>query len=636
MLHRFYRNLFNVLLAFLFFAGNTHAQETDEGMGIYHSLKGAIDAHRGLLKRQFRSYRKLSTSEVRSLRKYRLHPSYLRSVVLHSPQRFYDILDNKRTCQIYDYLLNNLLRGEPEISDILVFQNEKYGNFVVDREEFKEITFKRDCAQEYQKFLFFKSSALPSFLNSVNFQTPTTQSECFQVFDEWQKNQYVPNFCSLTQVDEIRNQLIVQRNNLSTTDVDGLREINLLLDENSRLKRAVPISTATYLNNLCQHMDNKNKFCKLYISPHVWHKVVLGERPEYLMSYRCKDFGSKLNVSACRQKLLKDPTQCYLKGVDNFPALVPKEDCNMQSFLLNQSRLVTKYRDCPAFVNNGSIINISRIYSHFYPNEDEPPGDECNNVALRNFAKMNLDYKNETAWPMQICYFDKIENDKVCKTFVPGSEDTENSETRVVSDIVKKLRPAPDDLKCEKVSTRSFRPGRLKYKVGCFIVYDFINCTLEQCPKKIYLEAKEVEGIEFVGKPNIHYFDDSFINPRYTQLKLLEREFKIRKKQLVNFTVLRSFLNQSPKNIVHGIACMELLLPRMYASRGFNQCTPEAFIVDDLLEIEGKKFVIARTAVDDVHSPRLIWWHNVFHAVKKYQELHPSKPWTMYGAYLEN
>jgi hypothetical protein len=638
---RFYQNRSNLIFfvsILTILSGHAYGEDksgSKSEKGIFTTLKKTIEAHRGLLKRQFNSYKQLSTTEVNGIKEFELNRSYVRSLILHSPQRFFKLIDNKDQCQVYDLILNNLLRGEPETSKYVVITNQEQNNFLVEKEDFKQILFKKKCPRHFQKFQFFKPNTLGSFINTVSFRTPTTQSECHQVYDEWLKNQYVPNFCSLTQIDEERKQLLLQRSQLSTTDIEGLRKVNNLIEQNSRKKRAIPVGATTYLNNLCQNLDSQNGFCKLYVSPHVWHKVLAGERPDYLMTYRCKDLGSKVKLSSCRQRLLGEPEKCLFAGVKNFPALAPKPNCNLQSFLLNQTRLVTPYRDCPGFVNNSSIINVNRIYTHFYPENGIEPSTSCQNVSVNNFAKLNEDYNNKTAWPMKICYFDKIENDKVCKSYVPREGDEVNSETRIVADIIKRTRPSPNNLTCKKIGSTNFRPSRLKYKVGCFIVSDFLNCTLDQCPRKIYHEGQEVTGIEYEGSPDIHYFDDGLINPRYTQLKLLQREYKIRKKNLSNFTILRTFLNQRKKNIVHGIGCLELLMPRMFRSRGFNQCTPEAFIIDDILELEGKKFVIARLGIDDVHSPRLIWWHNIFHAVRKYQELHPAKPWTLYGAYLE-
>lgn len=610
-------------------------EESKNEKGIFSSLKGTIDAHRKLLKRQFKSYRQLDKSKLRSVKEFTLDRSYVRSLILHSPHRFYSLIKANDQCLIYDLILNNLLRSEPELSDYIVLENLVEGNFLVTREDFKDVIFKQKCSQRHQKFDFFQPNSIGSMINKVNFKTPTTQSDCYMVYEEWMKNQYLPNFCNLTQIEEEKSQLIIRRQSLAATDIEGLRKLNNLIEQNSRKQRALPPGTLTYLNNLCDNLGTKENFCKLYISPHVWHKVLAGEKPKFMMSYRCKDFGNNLKLSTCRQRLLASPEKCLYAGALDFPALTPKANCNLQSFLLNQSRLQTNYRDCPAFVNNSSIININRIYSHFYPENGHPPSDECSNISINNFAKMNTEYKNETAWPMQICYFDKIENENICKTYIPGNEDTPESETRIIADIIKRTRPSPRDLQCRKVGSKEYRPNRLKYKVGCFIVSDFLNCTLDQCPKRIFHEGKEVKGIEYTGTPNIHYFDDGLINPRYTQLKLLEKEFKILKKDLSNFTLLSTFLRQNSQHIVHGIGCLELLMPRMFRSRGFNQCTPEAFIIDDILEIEGKKFVISRLGIDDVHSPRLIWWHNIFHAVRMYQELHPAKPWTLYGAYLE-
>ena len=177
-----------------------------------------------------------------------------------------------------------------------MISTENNESFLIEKEDFKKIIFKKKCPLQYEKFQFFQPNTLGSFINKINFKTPTTQSQCYNIYDEWLRNQYLPNFCSLTQINEEKNQLEIQRSKLSTTDIEGLRKINQFIEQNSR-KRAIPIGTSTYLSNLCKNLDNKVNFCNLYVSPHVWHKVLAGEKPNYLMTYRCKDVGEKKQLS---------------------------------------------------------------------------------------------------------------------------------------------------------------------------------------------------------------------------------------------------------------------------------------------------------------------------------------------------
>jgi hypothetical protein len=86
-----------------------------------------------------------------------------------------------------------------------------------------------------------------------------------------------------------------------------------------------------------------------------------------------------------------------------------------------------------------------------------------------------------------------------------------------------------------------------------------------------------------------------------------------------------------PNGIVHGIGCIEDLVPEQFQRTAINQCHPLPFIIDGHTQKNDETWLVARLAIDDIHTPRFIMWPNIFNAVSAYRELHPLNTWTLYG-----
>lgn len=561
---------------------------------------------------------------------------YLMSLFLFSSENAMSLTKNN-FCSLSDLVINHLLRSHNKINDFVILaegsgENQNIYNLTL--EEFKNFVLKEKCPSVHSKLKFFNSRSITSLLRTLNFEIPRTEKECSELHLKWKTNKYLPNLCSLTNIDEQVQFLTIQKNELSSVDVKGLQNLNQKISELKSLKSEIGTQTDNYLNNLCRNISNEKGFCKSYISPLVWNKVVMGEKPKWLMSYRCKELNGVRSLNQCRSELVSKPEVCMNDALLDYPSLAPRNNCTIQSFLLNSSRLKTDYRDCPGFIDNGAIINIHRLNSHFAELSGEKFND-CQSFALENFAKLNLNYKNDNAWPMKICYFDKIENKRLCKSYIPGDRDPEIAETNVVAKIIKRIAPSPNKLDCKIVSASQYNPQRLGFTTGCFIIFDDKNCTLQSCQRKVVLDQKEVKGIEYEGDFKIHYFDDGFINPKYSQTRVLFESKGISHKRIPNFTLMQSFLEKNKNGVIHGIGCLETLLPGFFPSQRLNACTPEPFIIDNVLERKGIKFVSLRLSMDDAHSPRLIWWQNVFHSLSLFEKIHPSRTWTLYGARIE-
>ena len=245
---------------------------------------------------------------------------------------------------------------------------------------------------------------------------------------------------------------------------------------------------------------------------------------------------------------------------------------------------------------------------------------------------MNIDFQNELAWPLKLCYMDKFSDQRVCETYIPGSDHSERlSEVNTVSRIINKQISLSSDVKCELVSTKEYKPQFLKYKNGCFILYNENNCTLMNCKKKIIVNLKEVSLIEYEGSPRFEHIASSFANEKFAQDNVLKESLKLRSTRILNLTMLKNYIVKNKTNVIHGVGCLEDLLPRSFKRRSLQQCTPHPFIIDGMTQKGSDSLLVFRSSIDNIHFPKLVRWHNVFNAVSNFRELHPLRSWVLLG-----
>ena len=166
---------------------------------------------------------------------------------------------------------------------------------------------------------------------------------------------------------------------------------------------------------------------------------------------------------------------------------------------------------------------------------------------------------------------------------------------------------------------------------GCYVVYDKRDCSSLNCPKKIIHENLEVDGIRYEGVPSMEYFPSSFGTKKVSVVKMLKNIYKFKSPKIRNISEIKFHLNSNKKSIIHGIGCLEDIFPNQFKKMTFNQCGPIPFLIDGLIQDKKGNHLILRTALDEIHSPRIVSWNYVFNAIKNYSLIHPRKTWTLYG-----
>jgi len=646
MLHLYWQNLLCkinlnrtiTLLIFLSF----YISDASAGIpGILDSLEKLLVNHREHLTRLELEVSKNSKNleDVKGIQEVKFDPLYLRSVLFFSDWNYLNLTE-KGECSVYSLLINNLLKGpKGPISKIAIryklSKNDEVFSALVLSQDFANQMFKSSCYSLKQASVLFDNENVQRTLKNLNFQAPKNKTDCQVIFKNWKDNDYLPFLC---QINELSNQARIAQNeiqNASETDFEQIKKLRSVIRLNDFYSEKLNPFQKSFLRNLCPNLENYPEFCAPYTDDSIWNKVANGEEPHYKMYHLCTVlFGKQAeakNIPLCQNKFIKQPDTCLFLGAKTFPSVIPKPSCDQTSLALNLSNLKTDYKDCPGLVTNEAIVNISRIIMHTQDKKDKVDVNKCNLTSTYQFAKMQIDFGNESAWPLKMCYPDKFEGQEVCREYIPGeSKDIDIAETNVLSKILYKMLGAPSNLVCKIIEKSKYKPTLLEFKDGCFIVYDPGNCNSQACEKEIIYNRNVIKNIKYIGTPTFEYFPSTFGNAKFSASEVISETLGISHKKINNLTELKVFFN-GKKPIVHGIGCIEDIYPHIFSRATMNECRPVPFILDGVTG-EGKNaYLSLRTAIDDLHLPRYVLWSYVFNSLSSYQLLHPTKLWALYG-----
>lgn len=627
-----------LLFGALLFSFNTIAS-----LGVLDSVEEILEIH----KQKFAAIYDSSALNTKKLlnniedKDIRINPIFMQSLLLYSSQKYVDLMKDNE-CHVYSLLSSGLLKTvRGSVGNIIVdikAGDQKIETAQVSLEDYIKINTKLKCQNVGEVAKIFNLTNVKSTIKKISFPSPKTEKECKQVLQEWRQNSYLPYLCGIKEklVVGRRVEQLKEKNRTSAT-INETLSWNRVLKEYNQLFEATSLYQRSYLASLCNHLDDDKAYCSLYLSSLVWDKVLSAEKPKSYMSYICKDTFApkaldKTYMQLCRNKLATEPKACRTPTRMEFPYYLPQSSCNEISEALNDSRIQPDYPECPGLIDNESITHYNRLIEHFRPKKKDHSQSRCDHIAINNFAKMNIDFQNVTAWPMKVCYFDKFEDTEVCETYIPGADpDEELSEINMVSRIINKQISLPSSIKCKITSQEKYKPQFLEFKNGCFIVYDKNDCTLLNCKKKIFVNLKEIDLIRYEGIPSLEHIPSSFANEKFSQDNVLNESFKLASRRILNLTILKSFFETEDNRLVHGVGCLEDLLPRSFKRMGLQECTPHPFIIDGILDKKGDSFLIFRSSIESVHYPRLIRWQDVFNAVSNFKEIHPLRTWALLG-----
>jgi hypothetical protein len=565
----------------------------------------------------------------------------MKSLLFHSNPAYLKLL-NSNECNFYSLLENNLLNSaNGSINNVMVtFKNKKTDQLesaLLPKSDFLNLVYRKKCFNNKDISKIFQKNNFKKTIETTNFETPKTSSDCDKVLDDWLSNPFTPFLCKVSDsISKAKKAKKFRRNKISN-DPRKLRALDQIIKTGNIYFTNVSFAKRTYLDNLCTNLDNSKNFCKTYLSKDIWNAVANGEQPRYKLEYICQRILKKSKISerdlkACALKLNKTKSICKTMASKTFPAIFPKNNCLDISDALTQSRLITNYQDCPGNIANESFVNIHRIQMHFKERKYTSTKEGCVFQTMSSYAKLNIDNDKIESWPLEICYEDPVLKKEVCSPYIPGdNKDDRLSESFIVAKILKRIIGLDQSTSCQIVDSTDYKPNRLKFKVGCFIVKDISQCTSRFCERKIFVNLNQVKKLKYKGESLFDYFPNSYIGETKAQTSIMKNGLKLNYTRIRNLTQMLAFFERGKNRILHGVGCVEDLLPRHFKRSAMNNCRPTAFIIDGFQTRNSNSLLTTRLAIEDVHGPRLINWSLIFNSVKSYQRLHPLRTWTLQG-----
>jgi hypothetical protein len=577
--------------------------------------------------------------DLKKFKNMKYDPEFFINVLLKSSTKFSNLIIND-PCSFYDLIINDQINSSlsKEKEFLVNYPNKKYKliTTIIPKKDLLENALATTC--QYSKYIQqdLEPKNIARILPQLPLQIPVSQDMCMDLHAQLSSLAEIPYLCKIQKnidnIEKIRSRALFSKNN----SLENRKSLALLQSNTELYKKVITGSQRNYIKKICKDLNSPKLFCASFFRANFWSKIQTGDIDHPYIKYACRDILKKENFDKngrelCIQKMNENPELCHFIN-PRYESLTPKPSCSKISRSLNYSRLRTNYKDCPGLTGNEGVVNIARVLKHYKNENTLKYNGLCSMESAATFVDFNLKFDNEAAWDVGLCFKSPATLKDRCLPSLfgvyPGSK---YSVEKTIKTILENTRGFDPSMKCKEVPKEIYNPNVLKFKSGCFLVYDPLSCTATDCKPRIYLNSREITSIKSKSNLEFDYFENSYKNTNYNQHAIFKRELKKRDKVVMNLNILLYYLNKNVTNIVHGVGCAEDLLPSFFKKSAFSKCSPLPFIIDGSIKDKEKVSLIIRTAIDDVHAPRVIDWNFVFSAVKAYQIHHPQKRWSLYA-----
>jgi hypothetical protein len=588
-----------------------------------------IDTEKNQQKIKILTEKFITFPELSEIKNLEIDPDFLNSIILHSNPGYLRISMTDK-CRFYEGIITDLLKNTNGNIQNIIYNYSLSGtrqSAIINRGDLLKKIIPIECPEIQKKIAAFQIKTLSETISGLDWNNPKGIEECRTTHSKWITHSMTPFLCQIHEYLKYKNfSFKIQKNSSQTKSLVTVLEKKIT----SQQKR--------YLNILCENLDDEEIFCEELINVSFWEQISSGLENKSYSDDICRKVTnlqtiSEDNYQHCLNRLKKEPDLCLYPAGRN-SGLRPQPDCDQLSTALNFSSFKNNFNDCSGESDQMGVTNISRILFHFGFSTIKIPNLPCNANSASLFYEFNKLYDNEENWKVDACYVDPITRKDVClKTFFSDSKGGNSSYSSVVSEILKKTRGMDQNITCELISNNDYNPLLLRFKSGCFIIFEEGHCKITNCKHKIILNDRSIDFIKIKGIGNFSYFPENMEEERFSQTYILNNDFKKKTFKMDDLPDIRKFLKKSTNGIIHGVGCAEDLLPTFFKSYSLNQCSPLPFIINGMLKNkdESKVVFITRTAADSLKAPRLISWSSIFSSVKNYQRKHPMKVWTLHG-----
>lgn len=569
-----------------------------------------------------------------------LTPAQIENLIILAPESYSELFMSN-SCSLYVFLkegvqfLNDIDLKALEVN--IKYANGKKEQKKISRELFSTLYFKHKCSKQNDYFSLTSTERLKKTLEREKIELPYDDESCKAALENWKTKLITPHLCAkIWKVNDSKSKRAILKSQ-SNIEIAQRAALNEAIRTGDAIEESFNDVEYTFLNKFCGKMHSKSLFCSNYGTNEIWKLVENFQAPEYKLSWKCKVLTGKDKLTrpellSCMSKLRNTPTICETNGSFPGEVLLPMPNCAQISEALVLSKLKTDYHDCPTTISNTGIVTAYRIMKHFGKITKEVEINDCVFPSYASIFDIFKESKEESKWPLSLCYIDPVTKKEVCELYVPGNHPSYSlSQNNVITSILYKSRLSPTRTKCSVVSSDEYKPSRLKFRSGCWIIPSEESCTSEKCTMRIIFDGKEALNIYTRGELNFPFEKLKYNTTMRSLLQMIEETKQIQIQEIQSLTSAKFFLTKKKEGIIAGQGCAQDLYPQFFISEYPNQCTPLPFIVDGVKELDGKTYFVTRTGLDDVHSPRIVPWTNILSAVARHSKLHPLKLWSFYG-----
>lgn len=582
---------------------------------------------------------------VKDINEVSFSPSFINMIILHNKNNVLN-LGLKDKCALVDLLNTNLLYSpEGKLKHVIFrYQDKKSKEQIaaLKKQKFLDLIGFIQCPKSKNLGLAFTPRHLRKTLANKSFKYPRSKKECFDQYKSFVSDPKSPYLCNIAQrLKELPKDEVTLKN-LKGSNYKTFKFYEKKVQDSQSLKKIINPDSINYLNIMCKNSNSSEgeKFCKNIFEVNYWFKAISDLKNNEALPYYCShQLGKKYkekNLKSCIGQLNSRSESCHYLG-EIGADIYPKPDCNTLSNALSYSRLYTNYRDCPAKVGNSSLVTVGRILNHINQTVDEFKGKytNCTSSSLIPFLKFDDQYLANQLWDVKICYDDKLQKKEICyPTSFDHIENSKFSITYTVGKILSRLRGFDDsEDRCKFIEKNKYRPNLLEYKTGCYIIADQKSCSAVSCDFKVIHNDLEFKKYRISNNLNLDLLPFRHTEENRSFIQLIERHLKKKAKTILNISSFKRIFQEHKKSIFLGVGCIENLQPEYFKSHSLNQCTRVSFIIDGIIEDNGRYSMITRTSLDNLHAPRIISWNYIFNAVKNYQNYHPLNQWGLYAIY---
>ncbi len=611
--------------------------------GLYDTYKEIVDQNEKSVKLKTNRVKEKERIKIDSkkFQEMKYDPEFFINMLLKSSTKFSNLIVND-PCSFYDLIINNqLLSSISDENEFLInYPDQKNSSItsIISKSDLLENALATNC--NYSKIIQqdLAPENIVKILPQLPLVTPVSYDMCLDLHGQLNTLAEMPYLCKIQKDIDNLEKIKSQSAFANTNSLDTRKTLAELLSNTEKYNKLITQQQQGYIRKICKDLNAPKVFCNSFFNANFWSKIQSGEINHPYIEFACKDILNKNNFDKngrdlCIQKMNENPELCHFIN-PRYGSLSPKPSCSKISRFLNFSRLRTNYKDCPGLTGNEGVVNIARLLKHFNNDNSLAFDGLCSLESAKTFAEFNLKYDNDSAWDVGLCYKQPANLEDKCLPSLFGVyPNSPYSVEKTIKTILENTRGFDPSLICKEVQKGVYNTNVLKFKSGCFLVYDPVSCTATDCQQEIMLNSREVTNIKSKSNLKFDYFENSYKNTNYNQHALFTRELKKRSKSVTNLNLLLYYLKQNALAVVHGIGCAEDLLPSFFKKGAFSKCVPLPFIIDGHIVDQDKTSLIIRTAIDDVHAPRIVDWNFLFSAVKAYQVHHPQKRWSLYAVY---